>query len=103
MVCVRVEHRATSNALRTQPPNHLVEEECIFICVSVVAEKEGREKKKKKIVFSLPSSHSVTAGEQGFHCVCGREGRPWSTEERRSSLHNHVKRNTCSSVDQLSG
>lgn len=36
-MCVRVEHRATSNALRTQPASHLVEGGCIFICVSVGA------------------------------------------------------------------
>ena len=41
-MCVRVEHRATSNALRTQPASHLVEGGCIFICVSVGAEKERR-------------------------------------------------------------
>lgn len=41
-MCVRVAHRATSNALRTQPASHLVEGGCIFICVSVGAEKERR-------------------------------------------------------------
>lgn len=74
MVCVRVEHRATSNALRTQPPNHLVEEECIFICASVVAEKEGMGKRKEENRFSPPSLHSVTAGEQGFS-LCVRKRR----------------------------
>jgi len=73
VVCVRVEHRATSNAPRTQPPNHLDEEECIFICASVVAggERMGKRRRRKSLLPSV-----LTLGycrRAGVFTVCAEE------------------------------